>query len=43
MTKLEVIHDVIFVKDLILPEGVLVETDPEQAIVTVVALGDENE
>lgn len=43
MTKLEVVHDVIFVKDLIVPEGVHVETDSEQAIVTVVALGDENE
>ena len=43
MTKLEVIHDVIFVKDLILPEWVMIETDPEQAIVTVVSLGDENE
>lgn len=43
MTALENVHDVLFIKDLILPEWVKVVQDAEQPVVTVVSLGDENE
>lgn len=43
MTALENVHDVLFVKDLVLPEWVKVTLDGDQAVVTVVALWDENE
>lgn len=43
MSQLKQIHDVIFIKDLELPAGVKVENDADQAVVTVVGLGDENE
>ena len=43
MSQLAQVHDVIFVKDLVLPAGVKVENDADQAVVTVVGLGDENE
>lgn len=43
MSKLMNVHDVLFIKDLQLPAWVKIENDPEQAVVTVVALGDENE
>ena len=43
MSTLVHIHDVIFIKDLKLPDGVKVENDIDQAVITVVGLGDENE
>ncbi len=43
MSMLKNIHDVLFIKDLVLPEGVRVENNLDQPVVTVVDLGDENE
>lgn len=43
MWLLQDIHDVIFVKELVVPEGVKIETDSEQPVVTVVALADDTE
>lgn len=43
MSLLQDVHDAIFVKELHIPDGVRVETDTEQVVVTVVALADDSE
>lgn len=43
MSQLEQVHDVLFIKDLQVPAWVKVENDANQPVVTIVALGDENE
>ena len=43
MAQLAQVHDVLFIKDLQVPAWVKVENDANQPVVTIVALGDENE
>lgn len=43
LSGLHMIHDVLFVKDIVVPKGVKIENDPDQAVVTVVALSEEKE
>lgn len=43
LSVLKTSHDVIFVKDIVLPKGVEIKNDAEQAVATVVAIAEEKE